>query len=146
MAQMRRSRGLTQEELGKQVSVSAQAVSKWEKGDSLPDLSIIVELAVIFDCSTDYLLGREGGLGSLLPQIGEAFGNMTIEEKIEFLGDLITAAEASIPTPPVGTPHPSSVHIHLGPTGIGLWAKDRLVCIATTTFLNEAVETLKNEA
>ncbi|WNQ13924.1 helix-turn-helix transcriptional regulator [Paenibacillus aurantius] len=145
IAQLRRSRGLTQEELGKHVSVSAQAVSKWEKGDSLPDLSIIVELADIFDCSTDYLLGRKGGLRSLLPQIREAFVNMTIEDKIGFLGDIITAAEVSILAPPVGA-HPSMVHIHLGPAGIGLWAKDRLVCIATTTFLNEAVETLEKEA
>lgn len=146
IAHLRRSRGMTQEELGKQVSVSAQAVSKWENSDSLPDLSIMVELADIFDCTTDYLLGREGGLTSLLPQIREASVKMTLEEKIEFLGDIITLAEASIPTPPVGSHHPSLVHIHLGPTGIGLWAKDRLICIATTTFLNEAVETLGNEA
>jgi|GEM_PF-2871535 Predicted transcriptional regulators len=147
IAQLRRSRGMTQEELGKRLSVSAQAVSKWENGDSLPDLSLIVQLAETFDCSADYLLGREGGLASLLPQIREAFVHMTVEEKVVFLGDIITAAEAPIPTPPAGSSgHPSLVHIHLGPTGIGLWAKDRLVCIATPTFLQEAVETLEEAA
>lgn len=54
IAQLRRSRGMTQEELGKRLSVSAQAVSKWENGDSLPDLSIVVELAKTFECTTDY--------------------------------------------------------------------------------------------
>lgn len=147
IAQLRRSSGMTQEELGKRLSVSAQAVSKWENGDSLPDLSLIVQLAETYDCSTDYLLGREGGLTSLIPQIRETFVKMTEEEKVGFLGDIITVTEASIPTPAVSSSgHPSLVHIHLGPTGIGLWAKDRLVCIATTTFLKEAVETFDREA
>ncbi|GAA3410629.1 helix-turn-helix domain-containing protein [Paenibacillus hodogayensis] len=147
LAQLRRSHGMTQEELGKRLSVSAKAVSKWENGDSLPDLSLIVMLAETYDCTTDYLLGREGGLVSLLPQIRETFVSMTVEEKIGFLGDIITVAGASMPTPPVSPHgHPSLVHIRLGPFGIGLWAKDRLVCIATTTFLNEAVETLGKEA
>ncbi|MBW5446194.1 helix-turn-helix domain-containing protein [Cohnella sp. CFH 77786] len=87
---------MTQEELGKRLSVSAQAVSKWENGDSLPDLSLIVQLAETYDCSTDYLLGREGGLASLIPQIRETFVKMTTEERIGFLGDIITVAEASI--------------------------------------------------
>lgn len=149
IAQLRRSHGMTQEELGKRVSVSAQAVSKWEHSDSLPDLPLIVELANIFDCTTDYLLGREGGLSSLLPQIRETFVNMTPQEKIGFLGEIITAAEASKSASPLESKshgHPSLVHIHLGPTGIGLRAKDRLVCIATSTFMNEAVETIRNEA
>lgn len=49
---------MTQEELGKRLNLSAQAISKWENGDSLPDLSLIADLAAIFDCTTDYLLGR----------------------------------------------------------------------------------------
>jgi transcriptional regulator with XRE-family HTH domain len=147
ISQLRRSSGMTQEELGKRLSVSAQAVSKWENGDSLPDLSLIVQLAEIYDCSTDYLLGREGGLASLLPQICEAYSKMTVEEKVGFLGDIINVAEATISSPAMKlSEHPSLVQIQLGPTGIGLWAKDRLVCIATTTFLNEALETLRTEA
>ena len=36
---LRMERGWTQEELGERVGVSAQAVSKWETGQSLPDIS-----------------------------------------------------------------------------------------------------------
>lgn len=148
ISQLRRSNGMTQEELGKRLSVSAQAVSKWENGDSLPDLSLVVSLADTFDCSTDYLLGREGGLSSLIPQIRDSFVRMTDEEKVGFLGNIISAVETSISIPSIVTSsgHPSLVNINLGPTGIGLWAKDRLVCIATTTFMKEAVETLGEES
>ncbi|MDQ6417878.1 helix-turn-helix transcriptional regulator [Paenibacillus sp. LHD-117] len=147
IAHLRKSRSFTQEELGRQVSVSAQALSKWENGDSVPDLSLVVRLADLFDCTTDYLLGREGGIESLLPQIREAAFNMTIEQKIRFLRDMILVVEAPIHSPQAEqNVHPSLVHIHLGPTGIGLWAKDRLVCIATTTFLEESIVTLGKEA
>lgn len=145
--QLRRSSGMTQEDLGKRLSVSAQAVSKWENGDSLPDLSLIVQLAETYDCSTDYLLGRQGGLYSLIPQIREAFDKMEVEEKIGFLGEVITLAGAPMSSQPGSIAgHPSLVHIQLGPTGVGLWAKERLACIATTTFLDEAIETLDKEA
>lgn len=147
IAKLRRSHGITQDELGKQLSVSAQAVSKWENGDSLPDLPLIVELAEIFDCSTDYLLGRSGGLSTLLPQIHQAFAKMAMDEKIEFLSGVITATAPSIPTPSIGSyRHPALVDIYLGPTGIGLWAKDRISCIVTPQFLEEALETLEQEA
>ncbi|WP_230200283.1 helix-turn-helix domain-containing protein [Bacillus niameyensis] len=145
IAKQRRAHNMTQEELGKKVSVSAQAVSKWEKGDSLPDLAIIVELANIFHCTTDYLLGRTGNLESLFPQIHEALMQMSAEEKISFLSEIITLSEVASPSPaPLGSHEPSPyVHVHLGPTGIGLWAKDRLICIATTEFLDEAIETIQ---
>ncbi|WP_020617397.1 helix-turn-helix domain-containing protein [Paenibacillus daejeonensis] len=146
IAQLRQSHGMTQEALGKRLSVSAQAVSKWENGDSLPDLSLVAELSVVFHCTTDYLLGRESGLEALLPQIRESFGSLSTEQKVSFLGQIITLAEAPLSTPSTEPmSHPSLVQSYLGPTGIGLWAQDRMVCIATTTFLNEAVEALGKE-
>ena len=52
----RKKRGWSQEELAEQLDVSRQSVSKWESGQSLPDLQRIVELSRIFGVSTDYLL------------------------------------------------------------------------------------------
>lgn len=54
---MRRKCGFTQEELAARLSVTPQAVSKWENGGGLPDLSQIVPLAQIFGITTDSLLG-----------------------------------------------------------------------------------------
>lgn len=118
IAKLRRSSGMTQEELGRHLSVSAQAVSKWENGDSLPDLPLIVKLANLYDCSTDYLLGREGGLTSLIPQIRETFHQMEWTERIGFLEKIITLAEGPLSTMPVHSEgHASLVHIHLAPQG-----------------------------
>lgn len=54
---LRKMQGLTQEELAGLVNVSFQAVSKWENGNSLPDVSTLPLLANILNCSIDSLLG-----------------------------------------------------------------------------------------
>ena len=56
IATMRKAKGLTQEEIGKRLHVSAQAVSKWERGESLPDLPLLPSLAQILETTTDFLL------------------------------------------------------------------------------------------
>jgi len=55
----RKARGMTQEELAARLNISRQAVSKWETGDSLPDLYKLAALADELDVSTDALCGRE---------------------------------------------------------------------------------------
>ena len=54
--QLRKARGLSQEELSAHLNVSRQAVSKWESGQSLPDLDRIIALSAFFGVTTDYLL------------------------------------------------------------------------------------------
>ncbi|MFD0619107.1 helix-turn-helix domain-containing protein [Paenibacillus sp. GCM10027629] len=140
ISQLRRSKSMTQEQLGLLLNVSPQAVSKWEKSDSLPDISLMTKLADVFDCTTDYLLGRPSNLQSMLPQIRVELRKMTQEQKINIMGELIDAASHNEMTP---ASHPALTQIQLGPTGLGLWAKDRLVCIATSLFLNEATESMQ---
>ncbi|HCQ91096.1 MULTISPECIES: helix-turn-helix domain-containing protein [unclassified Clostridium] len=57
--QLRKTRDLSQEQLAEQLNVSRQAVSKWELGESLPDINKIIQLSKIFQVSTDYLLHDE---------------------------------------------------------------------------------------
>lgn len=52
----RKKLGLSQEELAERLSVSRQAVSKWENAESVPDLQRIIAMSQIFCVSTDYLL------------------------------------------------------------------------------------------
>jgi transcriptional regulator with XRE-family HTH domain len=61
IAELRKKRKWTQEELAKKLAVSAQAVSKWENDSSMPDIDLIVKIAEIFEVSTDYLLGKKVG-------------------------------------------------------------------------------------
>ena len=56
---LRRQRGLSQEELADMLDVTRQSVSKWEGGQSVPDIQKILQLSAIFKVSTDYLLKDE---------------------------------------------------------------------------------------
>ena len=56
----RRSRGYTQEYLAELLGVSRQAVSKWEKGQTCPDMQNMVALSEVLGVSLDYLIsGKE---------------------------------------------------------------------------------------
>jgi transcriptional regulator with XRE-family HTH domain len=59
IAELRKQRGWTQEELATRLNVSAQAVSKWETDQSLPDVSLLVGLAGLLGVSVDGLLKPE---------------------------------------------------------------------------------------
>ena len=56
IAFLRRQRGITQEGLANQMSVSPQAVSKWETGASYPDIAMLPQLAEYFHTTIDELL------------------------------------------------------------------------------------------
>lgn len=57
---LRKKKGMTQLELAEKVHVTDKAVSKWETGEGNPEITILIELANIFEVSLDYLLtGKE---------------------------------------------------------------------------------------
>ena len=49
LKELRKEKGLTQEQLAEQFNISSRSVSRWETGTNLPDLSILVELADFYD-------------------------------------------------------------------------------------------------
>ncbi|NLA95446.1 MAG: helix-turn-helix transcriptional regulator [Clostridiaceae bacterium] len=59
IAKWRKEQGITQDQLAEKLSVSAQAVSKWENGVSLPDITLLPQLATIFEVTLDQLFSRE---------------------------------------------------------------------------------------
>ncbi len=56
IAGLRADKGLTQTELGERVGVSFQAVSKWERGETLPDIGILPKLADVLETTIDNIL------------------------------------------------------------------------------------------
>lgn len=59
IAQKRKEKNMTQKDLAEKVYVSAQAVSKWERGQSLPDISLFMPLAEILQVSLVSLIEGE---------------------------------------------------------------------------------------
>ena len=60
IAVLRKAKGLTQSELGERIGVSFQAVSKWVRGETLPDVTLLPDLAKILEKTVDFiLLGNE---------------------------------------------------------------------------------------
>ena len=59
IARLRKEKGMTQDDLARELNISYQAVSKWENGISSPDISNIIALAQLFGVSIDALFGLE---------------------------------------------------------------------------------------
>lgn len=53
---LRKTKGISQEQLADELGVSRQAVSKWESGQSMPDIEKIILMSEYFKITTDYLL------------------------------------------------------------------------------------------
>lgn len=57
--ELRKKKGLTQEELGKLINVTKVSISCYENGNRIPNLETFVDLIEVLDTTPDYLLGRD---------------------------------------------------------------------------------------
>ena len=71
---LRKSRGLSQEQLAAELDVSRQAISKWECGDSTPDLDKLRAICTYFGVTTDHLIweNEEDAPKAAVPEKGRA--------------------------------------------------------------------------
>lgn len=76
---LRREHKMSQEALAEQIGVTRQTISKWELGQSEPDLASLLRLSEIFDVTADDLLGNEK------PPVTEAVPPAAAPEKREML-------------------------------------------------------------
>ena len=65
---LRQQRNMTQDELAEKMGVSSQAVSKWEKDLSIPDLPVLLELSDFFHISLDDLVKEKEDSVQLVPE------------------------------------------------------------------------------
>ena len=56
---LRQDKEMTQLELAEKINYSDKAVSKWERGESLPDLAVLIEVANLFGVTLDYLVSEK---------------------------------------------------------------------------------------
>lgn len=56
LSELRQKNNLTQLELAEKLNYSDKAISKWERGESSPDLSVLVQIAALYNVTLDYLV------------------------------------------------------------------------------------------
>lgn len=56
---LRKRHGYSQEALAEKLGVSRQAVSRWESGDTTPEMSLLIKICAAFNVSADYLIHDE---------------------------------------------------------------------------------------
>lgn len=71
----RKSKNMTQEEMARRLGVTAPAVNKWERGNSLPDITLLMPIARLLGISTDELLSYQQELTT--EEIGEILKRAT---------------------------------------------------------------------
>lgn len=94
LATKRREKGITQEELAAYIGVSKASVSKWETGQSYPDITFLPQLATYFNTSIDCLMGYSPQMSKeeirkIYTQLCKDFATKPFEEVIEQCEELI---------------------------------------------------------
>lgn len=65
LQELRKEKGLYQKEIAKQLHRTVGCISNWELGISEPNIEDLIELSNYFNCSIDYLVGREAEDGTI---------------------------------------------------------------------------------
>ncbi len=82
LVSLRKIKGISQEELAEKVNISRQTLSKYEKGESVPDINICKKMAEFFDVSVDDLISYTPESGLNVPPKGKhIFGMVKVGDK-----------------------------------------------------------------
>lgn len=68
LKELRKENRITQKELAKHLNLTANSICEWENMRSEPNISTLIKIASLFQCSIDYLVGREDDLGNIVIQ------------------------------------------------------------------------------
>ena len=75
LLELRKKFGLSQEELAEKLDVSRQAVSKWERGESLPDTDNLITISKLYDVSLDELVGNINSVENQIEIVNDVCDN-----------------------------------------------------------------------
>ena len=108
--QLRKEKDITQEQLAFMVGISAGAVSKWENGNSMPDISLLAPLARALNTSLDVLLSFHKELSEI------EIANINQELTKVFLNEGYAAGEAKCQK--YLNEYPNSIHLKVVVAGL----------------------------
>ena len=86
LKELRKEKGITQENLAEMLNVSNRSISRWENGKTLPDFDLLIELANYYEISIDEILdAKRRGEESMEKETLEKVAEYTNEEKLRLL-------------------------------------------------------------
>ncbi len=133
LAELRKSKGLTQEELAGALYVSRTAVSKWESGRGYPSIDSLKEISRYFSVTIDELIGTQEIITA-----AENDKKMLISRYVSLMCnmlDILTAVLLFLPVFGNGADIPAAVPL-FQITGIQSWLKIVFIVMVSTTTLN----------
>ena len=71
LKELRKEKGITQEEFAEKLNVSGRTVSRWETGSNMPDISLLIEIAEFFDVSIPEIINGERKSESMNEEVKE---------------------------------------------------------------------------
>ena len=77
LKELRKEKGITQEEFAEKLNVSGRTVSRWETGSNMPDISLLVEIAEFFDVSIPEIINGERKSESMNEEVKEVAGKLS---------------------------------------------------------------------
>ncbi|WP_102716314.1 helix-turn-helix domain-containing protein [Paenibacillus castaneae] len=152
IVELRHRKEMTQEQLGKQLNVSGQAVSKWENGDSLPDITLLAGISQSLDCTTDFLLGADkvGDVNRLIPSMESRLRELKPSQKIDLAFKIFNLIDEISEVNVSSSLKSNSVEerlpfVHAGPEGVTLWWEGKFFCNVSIEALRETENVWNDE-
>ena len=133
LQELRKSKGLTQEELAEALFVSRTAVSKWESGRGYPSLESLKQISRCFAVTIDELIGPEEILSA-----AEEEKKASLDRYLSLLCgalDILPGLLLFLPVFGSGAETPASVSL-FAITGLSAWIKTVFAAVITVTVLN----------
>jgi len=96
LAQLRRAKGWTQADLAEKINYSDKSVSKWERGEGLPDLKVLTQLAALYEVTLDTLVTDHGAADMLAKASKKPSRNIAPRVIVELLAVSVVFLVATV--------------------------------------------------
>ena len=96
LIELREERNLTQTDIANAIQTSRTNIGRWEKGENEPAASYVIKLADFFECTTDYLLGREDDFGNVTVKTQGATLSTEEEKLLDLFRELSPTHKAQV--------------------------------------------------
>ena len=82
LKELRKTHSLSQKALASHLDLSPSSICEWENLRSEPNIELLSKRSDLFECSIDYLVGREDDLGNIVMQSGSDFATSPAEQRL----------------------------------------------------------------